>query len=226
MSFLIASSNPNEPIQETGKDMNNKRSSLLLIQLNTKTQWPRSMLMKKQKQLIYSLFLSKYAARSLFIETFIKEKATCWYHTDPSQRVKYFIRINFMPSLSINQDCTTVHHKKNKISLMPRISTSKNDGRHCFFFDKNKHFYLLFINNLKNLTVVTVIKIYKRSLKGTTIYTRNCLIGNGLIQNFCFLLKNIEKLSLVEQYQNQNQMYQSLLLEKTQNHSFYRENQT
>ena len=94
-----------------------------------------------------------------------------------------------MPLLSINQDCTTVHHKKNKISLMPRISTSKNDGRHCFFFDENKHFYLLFINNLKNLTVVTVIKIYKRSLNGTTIYTRNCLIGNGLIQNFLLSLE-------------------------------------
>ena len=72
---------------------------------------------------------------------------------------------------------------------MPRISTSKNDGRHCFFFDENEHFYLLFINNLKNLTVITVIKIYKRSLNGTTIYTRNCLIGNWLIQNFLLSLE-------------------------------------
>ena len=49
--------------------------------------------------------------------------------------------------------------------------------------------FIFFFNNLKNLTVVTVIKIYKRSLNGTTIYTRNCLIGNGLIQNFLLSLE-------------------------------------
>ena len=48
-----------------------KRSSILPIQLTTKTQWPRSMLTKKQKQLIYSIFFSKYAPRSLFVETFV-----------------------------------------------------------------------------------------------------------------------------------------------------------
>lgn len=39
------------------------------------------------------------------------------------------------------------------------------------------------INNLKVLNVFSVIEIYKRSLNGTKIFTRNCLIGNGYNQN-------------------------------------------
>ena len=43
-----------------------------------------------------------------------------------------------------------------------------------------------------------------------------------LFKIFFFLFKKIEKLSLVEQYQDQGWMYHSLLLEKTQNYSIYK----
>ena len=77
----------------------------------------------------------------------------------------------------------------NKISLTPKMSTSKNNWRNFFFFDENRHFDLHLINDLKILNVFSVIKICKRSLNGTTIYTRNCLIGNWLIQNFLLSLE-------------------------------------
>ena len=44
-------------------------------------------------------------------------------------------------------------------------------------------------------------------------------------KTFFFLFKEIEKLSLVERYQTEDQIYHSLLLEKMQNHSMYKENQ-
>ena len=72
-----------------------------------------------------------------------------------------------------------------------------HNGRHSFFFDENTHFDLPFINNLKTLNVLIVIKKYKRSLNGTTIYTRNCLIGNGFIEYY-FLSLEKDKLLLVE----------------------------
>ena len=55
MNLSIDPSNPGELIQETDKDMN-KRSSILPIQLTTKTHGRRSMLMGKRRQSIYSLF--------------------------------------------------------------------------------------------------------------------------------------------------------------------------
>ena len=79
-----------------------KRSSILPIQLTTKTQWPRSMLTKKQKQLIYSIFFSKYAPRSLFVDTFVLEKATCRYHTDHNSNSEIYYQNNFVSLLSIN----------------------------------------------------------------------------------------------------------------------------
>ena len=45
------------------------------------------------------------------------------------------------------------------------------------------------INDLKILNVFSVIKICKRSLNGTSIHTRNCLIGNGFIQNIFLSLQ-------------------------------------
>ena len=55
-----------------------------------------------------------------------------------------------------------------------------------FFFDENRHFDLHLINDLKILNVFSVIKICKRSLNGTSIHTRNCLIRTGCTIHCCW----------------------------------------
>ena len=66
------------------------------------------------------------------------------------------------------------------------MSTSKNNSRNFFFFDQNRHFDLHLINDLKILNVFSVIKICKRSLNGTSIHTRNCLIRTGCTIHCCW----------------------------------------
>ena len=66
------------------------------------------------------------------------------------------------------------------------------------FFDGNRYFYIPFITYPKILNVFSAIKIYKRSLNGTTIYTRNYLVGNAGQNCFFFLLIKMEMLLLVE----------------------------
>ena len=138
----------------------------------------------------------EHAARNLFSKTFIKEKVTWRYHTYHNI-LGYFIVITSVSLLSINQDWTNTKHKKKNFTQIKNIIFNKNGG-HFFFFDGNRYFYFPFITNPKILNVFSAIKIYKRSLNGTTIYTRNYLFGNASQNCFFFLLIKMEMLLLVQ----------------------------
>ena len=92
------------------KYMNKKRSSSLSIQLTMKTQQTRSMMMKTETIDLFS-FLSKYAKRNFSLRHSSKKKQSCWYYTDKNSYSEVLIKINFVPLLSINSDCTTMQHK-------------------------------------------------------------------------------------------------------------------
>ena len=114
-----------------------KRSAILPIQLTTKTQQTRSMLMKKQKQSIHSLFFfTKYAPRSLFIETFIKEKATCWYHTDHNSDNEVLHYNSIVLIFLINHDWTTMQHKTENFTQTKNIHFNKQWKTLFLFFMK------------------------------------------------------------------------------------------
>ena len=83
ISFSIDLSNPDESIQETEKDMNNKKIRNLADPTDNEDAANKKYVDEKTETIdSFTFFFTKYAPRSLFIETFIKEKATCCYHTD------------------------------------------------------------------------------------------------------------------------------------------------
>ena len=107
VSFSINPSNSGKSTQETDKDMNNKMIAYLANPTDKEDAANKQCVDKtknNQKQSIY-LFLVKIYRRSLFIETLIKEKATCWYHIDhnSNNEVCYYnnVSVNCFRSIRI-----------------------------------------------------------------------------------------------------------------------------
>ena len=80
-----------------------------------------SMLIKKQKQYIYSLFCQNMLPEVSSLKHSLQKKQCAGTTQTTTQTVKYFIEITLVLLLSINQEWTTMQYKKN--SLRPKIST-------------------------------------------------------------------------------------------------------
>ena len=114
-------------------------------------------------------FLSKYANKSLFIKTFIKEKATYGYHTNHNSNRAIFHQNKFCAA-AFDQSGLNNHATQNRnISLRSKISTSINNGRHFFLFGQNRYFDLPFLTDPFILSIISVVKINKQSTRGRTI---------------------------------------------------------
>ena len=113
LSFLVHPSNPGDSIQETDKDMNNIKIANLANPTDNEDATNKKYVDEKTETIDFFPFLSQYAGRSLFIETFIK-KATCWYHTDynSNSEIHHQNECHCFRSIRINQPCNT----KQKIS--------------------------------------------------------------------------------------------------------------
>ena len=114
LSFLIHPRNPGDSIQETDKDTNNIKIANLANPTDNEDATNKNYVDEKTETIDFFPFLSKYAGRSLFIETFIKKKATCWYHTDynSNSEIHHQNECPCFRSIRINQPCDT----KQKIS--------------------------------------------------------------------------------------------------------------
>ena len=78
-------------------------------------------------------FWSEYATSNLFIETFIKEKATCWYHTNQNLNNEVLHHNNFSFTV-FDQSGLNNYITHKKISLRPKISTSIDNEQHFLFW--------------------------------------------------------------------------------------------
>ena len=81
LSFLIQPSNPGDPIQETDKDMNNIKIANLADPTDNEDATNKKYVDEKTETIDFFPFLSKYAGRSLFIDTFIKKSNMLVSHT-------------------------------------------------------------------------------------------------------------------------------------------------
>ena len=88
MSFSIDPGNPDESIQETDKDKNNKKIVNLANPTDNEDAANKSMMMKTETIDLFS-FLSKYAKRNFSLRHSSKKKQSCWYYTDKTHTVKY-----------------------------------------------------------------------------------------------------------------------------------------
>ena len=72
ISFSIDLSNPDESIQETEKDMNNKKIRNLADPTDNEDAANKKYVDEKTETIdSFTFFFTKYAPRSLFVETFI-----------------------------------------------------------------------------------------------------------------------------------------------------------
>ena len=118
---------------------------------------------EKTETIDLSSFSLKHAGRNRFIETFIREKATCWFHADHNSNSQI---------LHQNKLCVTFDQS----GLNNATQDRKFHSRKGHFFEKQlktlfPFFDLPFIINLFILSVFSVIKISKGSTRGTKIYT-------------------------------------------------------
>ena len=108
----------------------------LAYQTENEDAQTRSMQITKNRNIFFHFFLSKCANRSLFTETFVKEKEKCWYHKNQNSNSKvlhyYNFSVNTFDQLGLSSHAT----QSNTISPRSRISTSSNNERHFFFFLK------------------------------------------------------------------------------------------
>ena len=80
-----------------------------------------SMLIKKQKQYINSLFCQNMLPEVSSLKHSLQKKQCAGTTQTATQTVKYFVEITLVLLLSINQEWTTMQYKKN--SLRQKIST-------------------------------------------------------------------------------------------------------
>ena len=142
LSFLIHPSNPGDSIQETDKDTNNIKIANLANPTDNEDATNKKYVDEKTETIDFFPFLSKYAGRSLFIETFIKKKQHAGITQTTTQTVKYIIKMNV---IAFDQSGLINHATQNKKFLRrPRISSLNSKGRHFFSFTKDRVFDLPF----------------------------------------------------------------------------------
>ena len=156
-----------------------KRPSILPIQLTTETQWQRSMLMKKQKQLIYSLFCQICPQKSRHWAIHQGRSNMLVSHRPEIKQWSTTSLCHYFQSIRIEQPCNT---KQKNFTQTKNINLNKQWKSH-FLFPWKKGIRSSFHQQCWNLKCL-LLHQDKWGYENGTICTRNCLIGNGFIQNF------------------------------------------
>ena len=145
-----------------------KRSSIVSIQLTTKTQWPRSMLMKKKNKTKqkknrnnrFILFFVKICPQSLIIDAFIKEKATCWYHTGHDSNSELHLSKNY--SVTAYDQSGLIKHATQKNKLH---SDQENQLQYIY---KNI-IYNIYMYNIIYIIYIIYIQLFQFTLSDQSL---------------------------------------------------------
>ena len=174
ISFLIDLSNPGESIQETEKDMNNKKIRNLADPTDNEDAANKKYVDEKTETIdSFTFFFTKYAPRSLFIETSIKEKATCWYHTDHNSDNEVLHYNSIVLIFLINHDWTTMQHKTENFTQTKNIHFNKQWKTLFLFFMKIGNFIFFFKKKMN--TTCSIHRYWKKreTISNTKIQSLN-----------------------------------------------------